>query len=929
MAGAGLEGAHARLCEDAACKIVKENYYGQSLSETWTGSNLTIATWEQSLKVILPTHLTPPTFLEITTPSSLSPAAAATSYINDSSRTPPQPKIQTPSRTPSLTSPPASMPSPVAVATVQSRVLLALNAPDVWWVQNGYPGTMVNGSGQVDARHPSWINTTITAGQPLRVFGRSLAWDERDENCLNAAAQPGPVASTMLYFNDTTLIGSALRANCFEAEFATPISLTPGVHMGTVRTHWGQSTQFGIRVLAPPPPPAPYPPSAIIDVNKDFGGNLSLALQHAAEMEATVPKVVQLGTGTGITTYNLTSGVHVPPNTTVSGSGMSHHQTTVNFAVPRPPPPSSANGTCSTLQPVDFYAASCNRTTQVCFADLAIYDNVTNNPAACCDRCGVHPGCSAFTLEYQLHRGYICILKACQMPSGAPAPTPHTCPTTPRSTGSSTVSAYNTAAPAPPLRDDTSALTVSSDVRLDNFSLVLTEDTTVAQYVAVYMPVGAQRFVVSGMRVEMRQNNVSNAFKIFGSQFVIEHSTVIQSGSCLWPGYGPDSDKTPFQPSVTLRMQNAADGWVHHNLFKWRCSFMDLDVSNRVVMEDNIIQDTEPGVVPHGNSISNYQYTLHPSSRFWSYARNHMTRPPSSDPRDRQQWTQRETVTTDGDGWWGSGCAERVVNGGEGLVLDANFSREISSHHGSSGEGGDGSVLVDGGQALLTLKVMGGPGTGQTRMVTGWNATTRTLLLESPLDGYFAAGLGRNGSILALLSSVGSKAIVGNTFNWTEVVQWYSNTLGGIMADNSLSDCNVRAGGNAGNASMGAYGACYNGPGPVWFTEFTGNSQVRSDGISLLDHQTTNSGKGSQVHCAAYRGAYIRWAVMRRNTVAGISLSSRSQMRCGSVSNSNLNSTDLVSEHNVIECPEGGHVANADSGAHWPGVKCSHCVERP
>ena len=48
-------------------------------------------------------------------------------------------------------------------------------------------------------------------------------------------------------------------------------------------------------------------------------------------------------------------------------------------------------------------------------------------------------------------------------------------------------------------------------------------------------------------------------------------------------------------------------------------------------------------------------------------------------------------------------------------------------------------------------------------------------------------------------------------FNWTEVVQWYSNTLGGVMADNTLTDVNVLNGGNVGNASVGAYGACCEG----------------------------------------------------------------------------------------------------------------------
>ena len=65
---------------------------------------------------------------------------------------------------------------------------------------------------------------------------------------------------------------------------------------------------------------------------------------------------------------------------------------------------------------------------------------------------------------------------------------------------------------------------------------------------------------------------------------------------------------------------------------------------------------------------------------------------------------------------------------------------------------------------------------------------------------------------MTIVSSFGAKAIVGNTFNWTEVVQWYSNTLFGVIADNTFTDCNVLNGGNVGNASVGAYGACYNGP---------------------------------------------------------------------------------------------------------------------
>jgi hypothetical protein len=89
-------------------------------------------------------------------------------------------------------------------------------------------------------------------------------------------------------------------------------------------------------------------------------------------------------------------------------------------------------------------------------------------------------------------------------------------------------------------------------------------------------------------------------------------------------------------------------------------------------------------------------------------------------------------------------------------------------------------------------------------MVTGWDKTTRTLTLETPMDAHFVPSK----SILAIVGSFGMKAIVGNKFVWTEVVQWYSNTLGGVIADNTLTDCNVLNGGNVGNASVGAFGAC-------------------------------------------------------------------------------------------------------------------------
>jgi len=42
-----------------------------------------------------------------------------------------------------------------------------------------------------------------------------------------------------------------------------------------------------------------------------------------------------------------------------------------------------------------------------------------------------------------------------------------------------------------------------------------------------------------------------------------------------------------------------------------------------------------------------------------------------------------------------------------------------------------------------------------------------------------------------VVASVGMKAVVGNRFEWTEVIQQFGNILGGVVADNSLTD--VRA----------------------------------------------------------------------------------------------------------------------------------------
>ena len=61
----------------------------------------------------------------------------------------------------------------------------------------------------------------------------------------------------------------------------------------------------------------------------------------------------------------------------------------------------------------------------------------------------------------------------------------------------------------------------------------------------------------------------------------------------------------------------------------------------------------------------------------------------------------------------------------QGLILDAGMALNISHKQ--------DSVLTN-NRSMLTLKVLGGPATGSTRMVIGWDPSTRTLTLETPVS---------------------------------------------------------------------------------------------------------------------------------------------------------------------------------------------------
>ena len=110
---------------------------------------------------------------------------------------------------------------------------------------------------------------------------------------------------------------------------------------------------------------------------------------------------------------------------------------------------------------------------------------------------------------------------------------------------------------------------------------------------------------------------------------------------------------------------------------------------------------------------------------------------------------------------------------------------------------------------------------------------TTTVTVERPLDSFVSVGQ----SFIALNVRSGLKAIVGNTFLWTGVVQFYGTTLGGVQADNDFDNVNVvhtisplEIGGG-----MQGVGKCYGGAAPLLFTEWTGNTFTSSDGIWLHD----------------------------------------------------------------------------------------------
>jgi hypothetical protein len=98
-------------------------------------------------------------------------------------------------------------------------------------------------------------------------------------------------------------------------------------------------------------------------------------------------------------------------------------------------------------------------------------------------------------------------------------------------------------------------------------------------------------------------------------------------------------------------------GFIHNNQVLWKCSGYDMDVSSNIVFENNNFTSTNAGILPHGNSVSFYDYQNFPTSANWSFSHNYLARPPHNDPHN---WAFHETFTGDGSGGFGAGPVEHV-----------------------------------------------------------------------------------------------------------------------------------------------------------------------------------------------------------------------------------------------------------------------------
>ena len=144
-----------------------------------------------------------------------------------------------------------------------------------------------------------------------------------------------------------------------------------------------------------------------------------------------------------------------------------------------------------------------------------------------------------------------------------------------------------------------------------------------------------------------------------------------------------------------------------------------------------------------GNYISVYNLRDHPSSRFWSVARNEFHRPLHLGAAN---WQFHETLTTDAPHSYNMGVVQ------EAWTVNSSALVRLSPRMGPP--------------PGATLLVLGGSGAGQSRLVTG-RGPDGSYAIDRPFDEFLAA----NQSMVAAIPTIGQKLVVGNLFKGASVVQ--------------------------------------------------------------------------------------------------------------------------------------------------------------
>jgi hypothetical protein len=462
---------------------------------------------------------------------------------------------------------------------------------------------------------------------------------------------------------------------------------------------------------------------------------------------------------------------------------------------------------------------------------------------------------------------------------------------------------------------------------------------------ALWVPPSSSGAKLTGLDIRLLEENITNnAIHYQGEEFEFGHNSINQVGACWFNG--PNARHSGHYHAwggtdkAVMIADGARGGWIHHNQIYWNCGGWGiLDKSERIILEENHMKCIEAnyltnGVIEGGSGTPLWDGYREIQSRFWSIARNNFSRPVMngactngtsvpghlhvncSEAEAHQNWIQRETLTTDSPGEFGHGFMEKQ----DGLDVTMRW-----------------SALVQLPFPSTSLIVIAGRGLGQRRFITAYDNATSMVTLDRAFDQFVDGN-----SILAAVNTVGEKTVVGNRFNWTEVVQLFGNTYGGVFAENTFENANaLRAAGTAhvSGSSLQAIGSCYHGAGTVFYTEYLANIMRNSDGITLSNRAFKNYGPHG-FPCNATPGfglnvSWLHWSVVRRNTIGGISqvaLSiNRTVPKCGGIRATCamsgypglMASTDVIVERNQFDCPSPGVSVGT-----VVDPSCSHCVQK-